>query len=159
MSPSKSQIPISVQALMRAIMPHAPHKYLHPLEIAMQRYQIDTPKRIVAFLSQIAVESNQLRHTHELWTSRKDFKLAGVHRSQFTASNAKEYFEHWYGELRTTGARDSACNPAIRPACATLLNTSWPTATLPASKRVTNGGTVPGGINAVGQAFELLNGS
>jgi hypothetical protein len=36
--------------------------------------------------------------------------------------------------------------------CATLavslVNTRLPTGTLPASKRVTNGGTVPGGMNA-----------
>ncbi len=29
-----------------------------------------------------------------------------------------------------------------------LENTSWPTGTLPASKRMMNGGTVPGGMNA-----------
>jgi putative chitinase len=83
---------------MKAIMPHAPSKFLHPLEVAMRCYHISTPKRIAAFLSQIAVESNQLRHTHELWTSRKNFKLPGVHRTKFTAKNEKDYFEHWYGK-------------------------------------------------------------
>jgi putative chitinase len=83
--------------LFRAIMPHAPSEFLHPLEAAMRRYQITTPKRVAAFLSQIAVESNQLRHTHELWTPRKNFHLSGVRRSRFSATNEKEYFEHWYG--------------------------------------------------------------
>ena len=32
--------------------------------------------------------------------------------------------------------------------CGSLLKTSWPTATLPASKRVMKGGTVPGGMKA-----------
>jgi putative chitinase len=84
-------------------MPHAPTKYHHALEIAMRRYHITTPKRIAAFLSQIAVESNQLRHRHELWTKRKDFKLKGVNRPAFTAKNDKEYFEHWYGNRKDLG--------------------------------------------------------
>jgi putative chitinase len=94
----------------REIMPHAPIRYFHPLEKAMRRYHITTPKRVSAFLSQIAVESKQLRHTHELWTTRKDFQLPGVQRSKFTATNAKEYFEHWYGNrskgLGNTTAED-----------------------------------------------------
>jgi putative chitinase len=102
MSTLQSNPLTSIQAQVRTIMPHMPSKFLHPLEVAMRRYEITTPKRIAAFLSQIAVESNQLRHTRERWTARKDFQLPGVHRSKFTATNEKEYFEHWYGN-RTKG--------------------------------------------------------
>jgi len=84
-------------------MPHAQNKYIHALENAMRRYGITTPKRAAAFLSQIAVESNQLRHIHENWTSRHDFHLPGVHREKFTAHNEKEYFEHWYGKRGKLG--------------------------------------------------------
>jgi putative chitinase len=95
-----SQHVVSISEFMRAIMPHAPKKFYHPLTVAMRQYHITTPKRIVAFLSQIAVESNQLRHTHELWTAKKDFQLPGVKKSKFTARNEKEYFEHWYGNRK-----------------------------------------------------------
>jgi putative chitinase len=88
---------------LHAIMPHAPDHYVHALENAMRKFHITTPKRAAAFLSQIAVESNQLRHTHENWTSRKNFKLPGVHRSKFTATNEEEYFEHWYGKRKKLG--------------------------------------------------------
>ena len=89
---------LSLRNYVKAIMPHMPSKYVHPLDVAMRRYHINTPKRIAGFLSQIAVESNQLRHTHELWTAKKDFKLSGVNKPKFTAKNEKEYFEHWYGK-------------------------------------------------------------
>jgi putative chitinase len=81
----------------RLIMPKAPANYLDPLRTAMVRFHITTPKRIAAFLSQIAVESNQLNRTREMWTPRKDFHLPGVHRPKFTAKTQEEYFEHWYG--------------------------------------------------------------
>ena len=46
---------------------------------------------------------------------------------------------------RTRFSAKSCISPCVRVA---LLKTSWPTATLPASKRVMNGGTVPGGMKA-----------
>jgi putative chitinase len=90
-------LPLTLQTL-RSIMPHAPAKYLQPLNSAMRRYGINTPKRVAGFLAQLAVESNELRHTHELWTARKNFQLSGVKRAAYTATSQKDYFEHWYGE-------------------------------------------------------------
>ena len=46
---------------------------------------------------------------------------------------------------RTRLSAKSCISPGVR---VSLLKTSWPTGTLPASKRVTNGGTVPGGMKA-----------
>lgn len=103
MSKSQTHSAVSIRAQLKAIMPHAPSRYFHPLEVAMRRYQITTPQRISAFLSQVAVESNQLRHTHEAWSGKKDFQLKGVHRSKFTAANQQEYFEHWYGKRKDLG--------------------------------------------------------
>jgi putative chitinase len=90
-------LPLNLTQL-NAIMRRAPAKYLSPLNLAMQRYDITTGKRVAAFLAQIAVESQELTHTHELWSSRKDFKLAGVKREAYTASNKEDYFKHWYGK-------------------------------------------------------------
>jgi putative chitinase len=85
------------------IMPHAPPKFLQPLNAAMRRHEINTGKRIAAFLAQVAVESNELRHTHELWSSKKDFKLPGVHRAAYTATSKEDYFKHWYGKRTDLG--------------------------------------------------------
>jgi putative chitinase len=93
---------------LHAIMRHAPAKFLAPLNAAMRKYQISTPKRAAGFLSQIALESNELRHTHEGWTKREDFQLTGG-RDDFTATTQKEYFEYWYGnraDLGNTTAED-----------------------------------------------------
>ena len=38
-----------------------------PINAAMERYGIDTPLRVAAFLSQIGHESGRLRYTHEIW--------------------------------------------------------------------------------------------
>jgi putative chitinase len=51
-------------------MPHAPLQYLAPLNLGMAHDDINTSLRVAAFLAQIAVESFELRHTHEGWTKR-----------------------------------------------------------------------------------------
>src|SRR5579864_9491946 len=95
-------LPISAETLHQ-IMPHAPLKYLAPLNTAMAFYQIDTAKRVAAFLSQLAVESDELRHHSERWTSRKNFKLPGVRKPAHTATSKRDYFEYWYGKRPALG--------------------------------------------------------
>ncbi len=101
-TPGLSVLPLTIQAL-HAIMPNAPLQYLNPLSQAMSIYEINTPKRAAGFLSQLAVESQELRHTHELWTRRKDFQLPGVRRAKHTATSQKDYFEYWYGKRADLG--------------------------------------------------------
>lgn len=80
------------------IMPLAPSSYLHPLNVALARYHINTGKRVAAFLAQIAVESKQLTHVRESWTARKDFNPGVKSRpGGYTATSAEDYFGHWYG--------------------------------------------------------------
>jgi putative chitinase len=95
-------LPISL-ATLQAIMPHAPARFLDPLNAAMARYNIDTVKRIAGFLSQLAEESNQLRHLHEAFTLRKNFQLPGVLRPPHTATSEQNYFEYWYGKRNDLG--------------------------------------------------------
>ncbi|PVX86395.1 glycoside hydrolase family 19 protein [Paraburkholderia unamae] len=95
-------LPITLHTLHQ-IMRHAPKKYLDPLNDAMDEYDIDSAKRVAAFLSQLAVESSELRHTHEKWTNKYNFSLPGVKRAAFTAQTDKEYFEHWYGNRPELG--------------------------------------------------------
>lgn len=54
---------------IRAIMPQAGSRaatYAGPLSDAMAEFQIDTTRRVQAFLAQVAHESGQLRYTREL---------------------------------------------------------------------------------------------
>lgn len=56
---------------LREIMPYAYSRipiYLAPLNEAMQEFEINTPLRVAAFLSQIAHESGELRYVRELAT-------------------------------------------------------------------------------------------
>jgi hypothetical protein len=58
---------------------------------------------------------------------------------------------HAWQASRTAAARETApqsCKSLRLSFGSSLENTSVPTGTLPASKRMTNGGTVPGGMNA-----------
>jgi putative chitinase len=60
---------ITEQQLLQ-IMPHAGPRagvFVPVLNAAMKRWQIDTPRRIAAFLAQIGHESSQLRNTREIW--------------------------------------------------------------------------------------------
>lgn len=62
-------MPITEQQLLQ-IMPHAGPRagvFVPVLNAAMKRWQIDTPRRIAAFLAQIGHESNQLRNVREIW--------------------------------------------------------------------------------------------
>lgn len=43
-------------------------KFLTPLNITIQKYEINTPKRLAAFLAQLAHESGSLRYVRELAT-------------------------------------------------------------------------------------------
>ncbi|WP_322059489.1 glycoside hydrolase family 19 protein [Paraburkholderia sp. J63] len=97
-----STLPIELHSLHQ-IMRHAPRKFLEPLNDAMDEYDINSAKRVAAFLAQLAVESSELRHTHEAWTSTENFALPGVKRAAFTAKTKEEYFEHWYGNRADLG--------------------------------------------------------
>ena len=60
---------ITEQQLLQ-IMPHAGPRagvFVPVLNAAMKRWQINTPRRMAAFLAQIGHESSQLRNTRELW--------------------------------------------------------------------------------------------
>lgn len=102
-----SKLPISLQTFHH-IMPNAPAHYIKPLNLAMARYSINTGKRIAAFLAQLAVESEELRHTHERWSDRKHFKLSGVHRKAHTATLKEDYFKYWYGNRHKNLGNDTA---------------------------------------------------
>jgi len=71
--------PVSVDELKR-IMSKATdaniQKYLSALNAAMAKYQMNTPKRQAAFLSQIAVESAQLKFDTELPSSANGFDFS-----------------------------------------------------------------------------------
>lgn len=101
-SATTNTLPLTLTQL-RQVMPHAPAKFLQPLNSAMKQFQINTPERVAAFLSQLAVESKELQHNHELWSARKNFKLSGVKRDAHTATSQKDYFEHWYGNRKGLG--------------------------------------------------------
>ncbi len=59
-------LPITIRQFHK-IMPHAPPRYLDALNAAMTRFQINTRKRIAAFLSQLAVASDELRDATNVW--------------------------------------------------------------------------------------------
>lgn len=57
------------QAQLLQILPNARRQagvFVSVLNVAMQRYQINTPKRMAAFLAQIGHESGQLQYVREL---------------------------------------------------------------------------------------------
>jgi len=62
-------------AILQAIMPHlSPNKrslYLPNLNAAMQKFEINTPLRVAAFLAQIAHESGELFYMEEIWVPTK----------------------------------------------------------------------------------------
>ncbi len=99
--------PLGLPDLHR-IMPHAPKRFLAPLNAAMATYGISTPKRVAGFLAQLAVESMELRHMHEFWSSRREFHLPGVERKAQSAKSKREYFEYWYGSREDLGNRPAA---------------------------------------------------
>jgi putative chitinase len=101
-NPPALVLPLAL-ATLQGIMRQAPSKFLFPLNAAMGKYEINTGKCVAGFLAQLAVESNQLRHTHELWTSKKNFQLTGVNRPPHTATSQKDYFEYWYGNRQDLG--------------------------------------------------------
>lgn len=88
--------------ILHAIMPAAKAEYYIPLNLAMSAYDIVTPKKVASFISQIAVESHEMRKFRELWTS-KIFQLPGSSRVPYTAENIEDYFEYWYGNRLDLG--------------------------------------------------------
>ena len=55
---------------LRAIMRCSEERatiYIEPINLALDRYEINTPVRIAAFLSQIGHESGGLRYVREIW--------------------------------------------------------------------------------------------
>lgn len=65
---------------LKKIMPLAKltniEKYLIPLNDAMEKFEINTPKRIAAFLSQIALESGELKFDTELPSKYNGFDFS-----------------------------------------------------------------------------------
>lgn len=66
---------------LQAMMPFAKSvnidKYLEPLNDVMERFEINTPKRIAAFIAQLAHESGSLKYSEEIadghaYEGRKD---------------------------------------------------------------------------------------
>lgn len=56
-------------AILGTVMPHALQRmdtWLEPLNTAMDKFQINTPLRIAAFLANVAVESMELKYVKEL---------------------------------------------------------------------------------------------
>jgi predicted chitinase len=104
--PPSEGTPINAEQL-RAIMPGLSAKqaqqYLPYLQEAMKEGQINTPKRQAAFLAQLAVESNNLTHMKEKYTTKEDFQLPGNDRDPYTAKDAEDYFEYWYGDRPDLG--------------------------------------------------------
>lgn len=69
------------ESQLQACMPHAKpenvKKFLAPLNLTMEKYQINTPKRQAAFLAQLSHESGSLRYVKEIasgeaYEGRKD---------------------------------------------------------------------------------------
>lgn len=69
------------EQILRACMPYATEanikKFVTPLNLTIDKYQINTPKRVSAFLAQLAHESGSLRYVEELasgeaYEGRKD---------------------------------------------------------------------------------------
>jgi len=67
--------------LLRECLPHAREsnieKYLEPIKKTLERYDINTPERVAAFLAQIAHESGSFRYVEEIasgsaYEGRKD---------------------------------------------------------------------------------------
>ena len=99
---NKTPLPITPAAFGK-IMPHARFNFLPPLNHAMSRYEINTSRRIAGFLAQLAVESDELRHTHERWSAKKNFHLQGVAKAAHTATSKEDYFNYWYGGRQELG--------------------------------------------------------
>jgi len=61
-------VPVTADQLIK-IMPYAKARaaeWLTPLNLAMADFEIDRPRRMAAFLAQVAHESGELRYTREL---------------------------------------------------------------------------------------------
>lgn len=83
---SKQQL----QSVMSKITAENLEKYTEPLSHAMERYQINTPLRIAAFLAQLAHESNHLKYSVENLNYSAE-RLLKIFPKYFTAETAKLY--------------------------------------------------------------------
>lgn len=105
------------------IMPHAGRRavlFIDPLNRAMAADGIDTPKRMAAFLAQIAHESGELRYVREIasgkaYEGRKDLgntqpgdgeRFRGRGLIQVTG-------RHWYTKASADLGVDFVANPAL----------------------------------------------
>jgi putative chitinase len=62
-------MPITAQQLLQ-ILPSAGKQagvFAYALSLAMDKYQINTPQRMAAFIAQVGHESGQLRYVREIW--------------------------------------------------------------------------------------------
>jgi len=96
------------------LMPHASEKnvekFLIPLCTAMQKYRINTPPRIAAFLAQLEVESGSLYYVEEIacgsaYEKRKD--LGNLCEEALSAAHSKKSttgkFYKGHGLIQITG--------------------------------------------------------
>ncbi len=56
-----------LSALFPSLSAPRSNSYLPPLLAAMQEFEINTPRRVAAFLSQLAVESGEFKWFQEIW--------------------------------------------------------------------------------------------
>lgn len=76
---------------LKKIMTHVTElniqKYLDALNNAMEKFEINTPKRQAAFLSQIAVESGELRFDTELPSAANGFDFSKYENKKILGNN------------------------------------------------------------------------
>lgn len=104
---------------LRVIMPFAKNiaYFVDPLEEAMHRFEIDTPKRAAAFLANVAHESGEFRYMEELadgsaYDNRADLGNMDPEARRIAAANGTTPGRMWkgHGPIQITGyANHKAC--------------------------------------------------
>lgn len=93
--PSAANMPLVTSALLQGVMPMLTRaraeNFSASLNGSFARYSINTPKRIAAFLGQIAVESNQMRHLEEQLSYHSASRLKATFPSKFKTVDASGY--------------------------------------------------------------------
>jgi len=100
--------------LLKQLMPNARDKdidsYIDPLNATLIEFEINTPKRIAAFIAQIAVESGSLFYKEEIASGKSYDSRRDLGNTQFVALEAAKLnmtstgkFYKGRGLLQTTG--------------------------------------------------------
>lgn len=92
-----------LKTIMKSLTSSDVQRYLQPLNDALAEFEINTPKRIAAFLGQVAVETGDLSRWTEL--GPKQSNLQSGYRLPFnrrpalttTLTNSADWYEYWYG--------------------------------------------------------------